>query len=175
MLDAVIGPLNVTAGYVDRISKGDIPPKITDTTTANSTPSRTTSISVSRDLLTAWRRLLKNEWLTTTIAKGWMESTRESLANGGWYQRSTGPGSPCDCSIKTFQWWKPGRSRGVEKVGARSENDESIAIGSIVYPKLGHSADYCRDAGQLASAKAGWRPADASKHQGEVPARSYRG
>jgi methyl-accepting chemotaxis protein len=30
MLDAVIGPLNVTAGYVDRISKGDIPPKITD-------------------------------------------------------------------------------------------------------------------------------------------------
>ncbi|MCX5814465.1 MAG: hypothetical protein NT178_18275 [Proteobacteria bacterium] len=29
-LDAVIGPLNVTAEYVDRISKGDIPPKITD-------------------------------------------------------------------------------------------------------------------------------------------------
>src|SRR5208337_1445637 len=30
MLDAVIGPLNVAAKYVDRISKGDIPPKITD-------------------------------------------------------------------------------------------------------------------------------------------------
>jgi methyl-accepting chemotaxis protein len=30
-LDAVIGPLNVAAGYVDRISKGDIPQKITDT------------------------------------------------------------------------------------------------------------------------------------------------
>ncbi|MFP4544938.1 MAG: methyl-accepting chemotaxis protein [Candidatus Kapaibacterium sp.] len=29
-LDAVISPLNVTAEYVDRISKGDIPPKITD-------------------------------------------------------------------------------------------------------------------------------------------------
>ncbi len=29
-LNAVIGPLNVAAGYVDRISKGDIPPKITD-------------------------------------------------------------------------------------------------------------------------------------------------
>ncbi len=29
-LDAVIGPLNVTAKYVDQISKGDIPPKITD-------------------------------------------------------------------------------------------------------------------------------------------------
>ena len=30
-LDAVIGPLNVAAEYVDRISHGDIPPKITDT------------------------------------------------------------------------------------------------------------------------------------------------
>jgi methyl-accepting chemotaxis protein len=30
MLDAVISPLNVAAEYVDRISKGDIPPKITD-------------------------------------------------------------------------------------------------------------------------------------------------
>ena len=30
-LDAVIGPLNVTANCVDAISRGDIPPKITDT------------------------------------------------------------------------------------------------------------------------------------------------
>ncbi len=30
-LDSVIGPLNVAANYVDRISKGDIPPKIVDT------------------------------------------------------------------------------------------------------------------------------------------------
>ena len=29
-LDAVIGPLNVAANYVDRISKGDIPPRITE-------------------------------------------------------------------------------------------------------------------------------------------------
>ena len=29
-LDAVIGPLNVAAEYVDRISKGDMPPKISD-------------------------------------------------------------------------------------------------------------------------------------------------
>jgi len=29
-LDAVIGPLMFSAGYVDRIAKGDIPPKITD-------------------------------------------------------------------------------------------------------------------------------------------------
>ncbi|MEZ5335862.1 MAG: hypothetical protein R2741_11820 [Methanolobus sp.] len=29
-LDAFIGPLNVAAEYIDRISKGDIPPAITD-------------------------------------------------------------------------------------------------------------------------------------------------
>ncbi|MCK4542077.1 MAG: hypothetical protein KAU17_07590, partial [Spirochaetales bacterium] len=31
LIDAVVGPLNVAAEYVDRISKGDIPDKITDT------------------------------------------------------------------------------------------------------------------------------------------------
>src|ERR1035441_9210825 len=31
LLDALVKPLNVSAEYVDRISKGDIPPKITDT------------------------------------------------------------------------------------------------------------------------------------------------
>src|ERR1039457_6479294 len=31
MLDSVIKPLNMSAEYMDRISKGDIPPKITDT------------------------------------------------------------------------------------------------------------------------------------------------
>jgi hypothetical protein len=31
MLEAVVTPLNVAADYVDRISKGDIPPQITDT------------------------------------------------------------------------------------------------------------------------------------------------
>ncbi len=30
LIDAFVGPINVTAEYVDRIAKGDIPPKITD-------------------------------------------------------------------------------------------------------------------------------------------------
>ena len=30
LITAFVGPINVTAEYVDRISKGDIPPKITD-------------------------------------------------------------------------------------------------------------------------------------------------
>lgn len=31
LIDAFVAPINVTAEYVDRISKGDVPPKITDT------------------------------------------------------------------------------------------------------------------------------------------------
>ena len=31
LIDAFVAPINVTAEYMDRISKGDIPPKITDT------------------------------------------------------------------------------------------------------------------------------------------------
>ena len=30
LIDAFVGPINVTAEYVERISKGDIPPRITD-------------------------------------------------------------------------------------------------------------------------------------------------
>ena len=42
LLDAVIGPLNVSARYVDLIAKGDIPPEITDHYNGTSTPSRST-------------------------------------------------------------------------------------------------------------------------------------
>jgi len=31
VLDAIIAPLKFSAGYIDRISKGDLPPQITDT------------------------------------------------------------------------------------------------------------------------------------------------
>ena len=46
-LDAVIGPLNVAANYVDQISKGDIPAKITDTYNGDFKTSRTTSTPAS--------------------------------------------------------------------------------------------------------------------------------
>ena len=47
-LDAVIGPLTVAAEYVEKISKGDIPPEDHGRrTTGTSTPSRTTSTSSS--------------------------------------------------------------------------------------------------------------------------------
>ena len=47
-LDAVIGPLNVAAEYVNRISKGDIPAKITDSYNGDFNEIRTTSTGASR-------------------------------------------------------------------------------------------------------------------------------
>ena len=47
LIDAFVAPINVTAEYVDRIGKGDIPPKSPMNTKAISTKSRTTSIHVS--------------------------------------------------------------------------------------------------------------------------------
>ena len=45
-LDAVIGPLNVAAEYVERISHGDIPERSPTTITVTSTRSRITSTTV---------------------------------------------------------------------------------------------------------------------------------
>ena len=53
-LDAVIGPLNVAAEYVDRISKGDIPPRITDNYNGdfNEIKSNLNSLIMSLDMIT---------------------------------------------------------------------------------------------------------------------------
>jgi methyl-accepting chemotaxis protein len=44
----IVNPLNVTADYVDRIAKGDMPPVITPNTRASTTSSRTTSTPALR-------------------------------------------------------------------------------------------------------------------------------
>ena len=68
ILDAIIGPLNVAAEYIDRISKGDIPRKSRMHITATSTRSRTTSTPVSKDLK-GWSRRMRfcREWRSTII------------------------------------------------------------------------------------------------------------
>ena len=62
-LDAVIGPLNVAANYVDRISKGDIPPQITDTYNGDF-------------------NLIKNNLNTLVAAMNDITAAAEEVANG---------------------------------------------------------------------------------------------
>ena len=62
-LDAVIGPLNVSAKYVELISKGDIPPQITDTYNGDF-------------------NLIKNNLNTLIVAMNDITAAAEEIANG---------------------------------------------------------------------------------------------
>jgi len=62
-LDAVIGPLNVSAKYVEQISKGDIPSQITDTYNGDF-------------------NLIKNNLNTLIVAMNEITSAAEEVANG---------------------------------------------------------------------------------------------
>ena len=63
ILDAVIGPLNVSAKYVEQISKGDIPPQITDTYQGDF-------------------NLIKNNLNTLIAAMNEITSAAEEISNG---------------------------------------------------------------------------------------------
>ncbi len=63
ILDAVIGPLNFSAKYVEQISKGDIPPQITDTYHGDF-------------------NLIKNNLNTLIVAMNDITSAAEEIANG---------------------------------------------------------------------------------------------
>jgi methyl-accepting chemotaxis protein len=63
LLDAVTVPLNVSANYVDRISKGDIPPQITDTYHGDF-------------------NLIKNNLNTLIVAMNEVTSAAEEISNG---------------------------------------------------------------------------------------------
>jgi len=63
VLDAVITPLNFTAGYIERISKGDIPPQITDTYHGDF-------------------NLIKNNLNTLIVAMNEITGAAEEIANG---------------------------------------------------------------------------------------------
>ena len=63
ILDAVITPLKFTAGYIDRISKGDLPPQITDTYHGDF-------------------NLIKNNLNTLIMAMDEVTAAAEEIANG---------------------------------------------------------------------------------------------
>ncbi len=87
-LDAVIGPLNVAAEYVDRISNGDIPQKITDNYNGDFNEIKNNlnkCIDIMNNLLT------EADQVTTAAANG--ETDKRANADlfiGGWKKLVTG-------------------------------------------------------------------------------------
>ena len=88
LCDAFVGPINVTAEYVDRISKGDIPPKITDNYNGDFNEIKNNlnaCIETMTDLLTQ----------TDILIKGAAEGELDKRANadlfvGGWKKLVSG-------------------------------------------------------------------------------------
>jgi methyl-accepting chemotaxis protein len=68
-LDAVIGPLNVAARYVDMISKGDVPPQITDTYNGdfNTIKNNLNTLVVAMNDITAAAEEISNGNLTVEV------------------------------------------------------------------------------------------------------------
>ncbi len=87
-LDAVIGPLNVAAEYVDRISKGDIPPRITDSYKGDFNEIKNNLnevVKMMNDLL------VQTDILIRAAADGELDKRADaSLFVGGWNKLVTG-------------------------------------------------------------------------------------
>jgi methyl-accepting chemotaxis protein len=87
-LDSVIGPLNVAAEYVDRISKGDIPPKITDNYNGDFNEIKNNlnnCIDIMNNLLLEADKVIK------AAADGELDKRADvTLFVGGWKQLVTG-------------------------------------------------------------------------------------
>ena len=83
-LDAVIGPLNVAAEYVDRISKGDIPPRITDNYNGDFNEIKT-NVNQCIDIMTSL--LSEANQVITAAADGQLDQRANAdLFIGGWKQ-----------------------------------------------------------------------------------------
>jgi len=88
LCDAFVGPINVTAEYVDRISKGDIPPKITDTYNGDFNEIK---LNLNNCIDTMQSLLEQTDILIKGAADGELDKRANAdLFVGGWKQLVTG-------------------------------------------------------------------------------------
>ena len=119
ILDAVIGPLNVSAKYVEQISKGDIPPQITDTYYGDF-------------------NLIKNNLNTLIVAMNDITSAAEEIANGN-LTVSVRERSPQDKLMQALSSMVAGLTQTVSDIrsiaGEVSAASQSISTASIQVSK----------------------------------------
>ena len=84
MLDAVIKPLNVSAEYMDRISKGDIPPKITDTYNGDFNEVKN-NLNVCIDSIS--RLVAEGVVLTQSMVEGKLEARADAAKHQGDFRK----------------------------------------------------------------------------------------
>jgi methyl-accepting chemotaxis protein len=171
-LDSVIGPLNVAAEYVDRISKGDIPPKITDTYVGdfneikNNLNQCVDGLGGLVEANAVLQRMAVNDYRVTTsgqyqgifaeVCRAVNEVRERLLALQG-VALHIAAGDLCD--LAKYQ-----------SVGRRSENDELIPAFVAMMEAI---QALVADTGTLSKAAVEGRlavRADASRHQGDYRA-----
>jgi methyl-accepting chemotaxis protein len=88
LIDAFVAPINVTAEYIDRISKGDIPPKITDTYQGDFNEIKNNlnnTVAMMNDLLAETGKIVK------AAADGQLDQRADAAKfAGGWNQLVSG-------------------------------------------------------------------------------------
>ena len=103
-LDAVIGPLNVAAEYVDRISKGDIPPKITDSYNGEFNEIKN-NLNVCIDTLNGLISEMNHMSTSTTRATStWPSRRTSSRAPTRPWPRASTPWSPATSRSRRRPW-----------------------------------------------------------------------
>ncbi len=169
ILDAVIGPLNVSAEYVDRISKGEIPPKIIDSYNGdfneikNNLNACIDGLGGLVEVNAVLQRMAVNDYTKTVegsyagifaeVAKA-VDTTEEKVRH-------------ITNIIKEVSQGDFGELPDLKKIGRRSEQDEIVPSVIMLMENLGALV---ADAGMLLDASQEGKlstRADASKHRGE--------
>ncbi|MFI4982333.1 MAG: methyl-accepting chemotaxis protein, partial [Nevskiales bacterium] len=87
-LEAVVGPLNMAATHVDRLSKGDIPPKITDTYNGDYNTIKN-SLNTLIESLTGFVREVQEAAERVATSSNQLSTSAQSLAQGATEQASS--------------------------------------------------------------------------------------
>ena len=169
-LDAVIGPVNVAANYVDQISKGDIPAKITDTYNGDFNNLKN-NLNACIDGLSG---LIEANKILQRLANNDCSSRVEGTYQGIFAEVAKATNGALDRfrhAIAVVDMLGAGEYReemvSLQRIGKRSESDTLIP--SLIRTMSSIDA-LVTDAGMLAKAAVEGRlatRADATKHQGD--------
>jgi len=172
LIDAFVGPINVTAEYVDRISKGDIPPEITDTYNGDFNEIKNnlnSCIDVMKGLLTETNKLIKATQEGKLDTRG-----NASLFNGDWGGLIVGVNEMIDAFVRPINV----TSDYVDKIGKGNIPAKITDTYSGDFNTIKNNLNACidninaliADANMLSQAAIEGKlsaRADASKHSGD--------
>jgi len=172
LIDAFVGPINVTAEYVERISKGDIPPKITDTYNGDFNEIKNNlnnCIDVMSGLLKETSKLIK------ATQEGKLETRgNATLFNGGWAELLIGINDMIDAFVRPINV----TSDYVDKISKGNIPSKITDIYNGDFNTIKNNLNLCidsinllvSDSGDLVKAALEGKlsvRADASKHSGD--------